>query len=501
MPPINISTRLAEAPADGAFLQYNASSRRLSGKSLVEEVSFAKSESRGTSYSQLVQLSAVPTQYDPNEDFASYFSTGCVVLAVDSSVHELDVDGNEIQTIITLEDIRDARVGRLGVGGDRYIIIANRNGSTDEVVLVPISGGGSFGTPIEIALPVSNSGISSVCVAGSNNDIWYTAENTSKVGKIEDPTGTPVITEYNTATAEAAPMGLTGSYGISYPGVTTGRYLYFLQADSPDGKTLGRVDTATNTIADYDSNAIDSSGQGSLAEGANSPGTSDYLSNLYAVTDSYIYQIDNLDTSPQYNNWESPINDSLTAIRRGLAFYQGRFYYCVASEIQSWNDTDGDDRVDYSDADGDFESLAFVVNPDTGNRELWATGSGRSETAVLIVSSKELPIISGNRTDGSQLFWQQVPDEEFGVLVGNDDLPATGKRVGKVTLSSGAATVETTAFTATCGVRLTGQGGGTLANAGVLSVDTANSTPGTSFDIVSSNNSDDNEVLWEIIEP
>ena len=94
-----------------------------------------------------------------------------------------------------------------------------------------------------------------------------------------------------------------------------------------------------------------------------------------------------------------------------------------------------------------------------------------------------------------------MPDEEFGVLVGNDDLPATGKRVGKVTLSSGAATVETTAFTATCGVRLTGQGGGTIANAGVLSVDTANSTPGTSFDIVSGNSSDDNEVFWEIIEP
>lgn len=497
MPPINISTRLAETPVDGAFLRY--SERKLSGKTLLETVAFSGSESRGSNYSQLVPIKIVPTPFSPT-DFTSYFQSGTVVLGVDAtSVYELDADGAELSTIVTLEDIRDVQLGYTGGAAVPVLIISNRDGSTDQVVVIRLNGSGSFGSPVEINLPNSNSGITSAIVAPySNNDIWYTAETTSKIGQIFDALGTPVIFEYDTATAAAEPMGLVGSNGLLGP---NGAYGFFLQASAPSGRRLGRIHFSSQTIDDYGNSAIDAGGPGALVSHPNDQdGIDHYISYLYGATDDdYLYRLESPGGTPAYDEYAIVSNGPFTGVRRGLDIFRDRLYACVGPSLQACDLDMGGISTEFEDAGGDFETLAFVDN--NGVTELWATGSGRSDITVLAVSSKELPIISGNRTDGSQLFWQQVPDEEFGVLVGNDDLPATGKRVGKVTLSSGAATVETTAFTATCGVRLTGQGGGTIANAGVLSVDTANSTPGTSFDIVSSNNSDDNEVLWEIIEP
>jgi hypothetical protein len=72
-------------------------------------------------------------------------------------------------------------------------------------------------------------------------------------------------------------------------------------------------------------------------------------------------------------------------------------------------------------------------------------------------------------------------------------------KMGVGTLSSGTATITTTAVTANSRIFLSDQGGGVFANIGSLSVGTV--VPGTSFVVNSSNITDSSNFAWVIFEP
>lgn len=86
-----------------------------------------------------------------------------------------------------------------------------------------------------------------------------------------------------------------------------------------------------------------------------------------------------------------------------------------------------------------------------------------------------------------------------GYLRFNSSLEAGAKRQGTATLSSGTATVTTTAITATSQVFLTHKGTGTVGNIGSLYLGTVNA--GTNFQIKSTNGSDNDAVFWMVVEP
>jgi hypothetical protein len=107
---------------------------------------------------------------------------------------------------------------------------------------------------------------------------------------------------------------------------------------------------------------------------------------------------------------------------------------------------------------------------------------------------------TGSYSTGSVPFFTKASGSG-GRLTCNKNLAGGTKRQGTGALSSGSATISTTAYSASCIVLLTDLGGGTLANVGSLYVDTASSTPSTSFVVKSTSATDNNNFAWMIIEP
>lgn len=113
--------------------------------------------------------------------------------------------------------------------------------------------------------------------------------------------------------------------------------------------------------------------------------------------------------------------------------------------------------------------------------KLWKSSAGLSEPIICKV------INSPN--DPADLAW---------TIIGPLANDGNNARAGSATLAAGTVTVSTTSYVARSKVVIMPKGGGTLANVGALYVDTAGSTPGTSFVVKSTNAGDDNDFDWEI---
>ena len=97
------------------------------------------------------------------------------------------------------------------------------------------------------------------------------------------------------------------------------------------------------------------------------------------------------------------------------------------------------------------------------------------------------------------------------VVCGNVIIDTAGKgfkikegsnaRMGIVTLSSGAATVNNATVTANTRIFLSVNGVTAFANLGILYEDSASRVPGTSFTIKSTNGADTASIAWVLIEP
>ncbi len=120
-----------------------------------------------------------------------------------------------------------------------------------------------------------------------------------------------------------------------------------------------------------------------------------------------------------------------------------------------------------------------------------------SSTQMIFYQTGDDPTFDWGTAGELRLHYANLSIETVGK--GIDIKEGTNARMGVATLSGGTVTVSTTQVTATSRIYLTPQNSGGSGSVGAVSVRTR--TAGTSFDIQSSDDTDDRDIAWMIVNP
>lgn len=348
----------------------------------------------------------------------------------------------------------------------------------------------------EYTCPNSSSQVNSIC-SGSDGNLWAVEANSTNILKI---TSAGSFTQYSIPSFNGAVPSLysvcAGSDGNIY-------------ATGTDNGTVGDAVvasiTTSGTVTLYNSNYNGGGFVGKLGQ------------SICSGADGNLYCVIGANNNGTQQVWGFGIQPSAASIAAPQGLYVPLSSYTQRtfskSLLSNGGGPAGSSLLYYSTDGGNGQSsLCFLDFNNTAysgviKSQLDDTNDRSPELAIIPVGSTTerpaTPLSEGIRFNSTTTMWEGFDGTAWG------NIPRTGQKqaasgaalAGTGTLSSGSATINTTAVTSSSIVFIVDQGGGVLANIGSLYEDKPSRVAGTSFAVKSTNTLDSSNFGWWIVEP